>query len=114
MIKNIKKIISCIALTTMVGTMLIGCGGTGSSKTSSGDTIITYSIWDKIQEPGMRQIADEFEKENPGIKVEINEYKDNYQKIVFTKKIDINTPLLDRILGNPCLITTERIIPNEQ
>lgn len=54
------------------------------------------------------------EEEYPGIKVEINEYKDNYQKIVFTKKIDINTPLLDRILGNPCLITTERIIPNEQ
>ena len=54
------------------------------------------------------------EEEYPGIKVEINEYKYNYQNIVFTKKIDINTPLLDRILGNPCLITTERIIPNEQ
>ena len=53
------------------------------------------------------------ENEYPGIKVEINKYKDNYQKIVFTKKIDINTPMLDRILGDPCLITTERIIPNE-
>lgn len=71
MIKNIKKIISCIAMTTVIGSMLVGCGGTGSSKSQSGDTTITYSIWDKIQEPGMRQIADEFEKENPGIKVNI-------------------------------------------
>lgn len=71
MIKNIKKIISCIAMTTVIGSMLVGCGGTGSSKSQSGDTTITYSIWDKIQEPGMRQIADEFEKENPGIKVDI-------------------------------------------
>lgn len=70
--KNIRKIISCIAMTTAFGTMIMGCGGTGgSSKTSSGETVITYSIWDKIQEPGMRQIADEFEKENPGMKVKI-------------------------------------------
>ena len=53
------------------------------------------------------------ENEYPDIKVETTDYKDNYQKIIFTKKIDINTPLLDRILGDPCLITTERIIPNE-
>lgn len=53
------------------------------------------------------------ENEYPNIKVEINDYKDNFQKIVFTKKIDINTPLLDKILGDPCLITTERVIPRE-
>ncbi|WP_294392795.1 sugar ABC transporter substrate-binding protein [uncultured Clostridium sp.] len=69
--KNIKKIISCIAMSAMIGTSLMGCGGNGSSKSSSGETTITYSIWDKIQEPGMRKIADEFESENPGIKVNI-------------------------------------------
>lgn len=57
----------------------------------------------------------ELKREYPNINVEIEDYKDNYKKITFSTKIDINTPLLDKILGNPCLITTERIIPsNEQ
>ena len=32
---------------------------------------ITYAIWDKNQEPGMRAIADAFEAKNPDIKVNI-------------------------------------------
>lgn len=35
------------------------------------DVTITYAIWDKNQEPGMRAIADAFEAENPGIKVNV-------------------------------------------
>ena len=34
-------------------------------------TTITYGIWDSRQEPGLRQLADEFEKANPDIKVDI-------------------------------------------
>ncbi len=70
--KNIKKIISVIAATLTIGSTLVGCGGAGSSSGSSGkETTITYGIWDKIQEPGMRKIADAFEAKNPGIKVKI-------------------------------------------
>jgi multiple sugar transport system substrate-binding protein len=70
--KNIKKIISVIAATLTLGTTLVGCGGASSSNESLGkETTITYGIWDKIQEPGMRQIADAFEAKNPGIKVKI-------------------------------------------
>lgn len=70
--KSIKKMISMIAATIAVGSMLVGCGGSNSdSKSSSGDTTLTYTIWDKNQEPGMRAIADAFEKKNPGIKVNI-------------------------------------------
>ena len=56
----------------------------------------------------------ELKKEYPNIEVDIEDYKDNYKKITFSKKIDINTPLLDKVLGDPCLITTERVIPYEQ
>lgn len=49
----------------------------------------------------------------PNIDVDVEEYKENYRKITLSTNIKINTPLLDKILGNPCKITTERIITNE-
>ena len=49
-------------------------------------------------------------EEYPDIEVEIKDYKDNYKKIVFSKMVDINTPLVDKILGDPCLISTERVV----
>ena len=70
--KSIKKLISVIAATVAVGTMLVGCGGSNSSTGSSkGDVTLTYAIWDKNQESGMRAMADAFEKKNQGIKVNI-------------------------------------------
>ena len=71
--KSIKKLISVIAATVAVGSMLVGCGGSTSSSGSSkgGDVTLTYAIWDKNQEPGMRAMADAFEKKNPGIKVNV-------------------------------------------
>lgn len=70
--KSIKKLISVIAATIAVGTMLAGCSGSNSSAGGSkGDVTLTYAIWDKNQEPGMRAMADAFEKKNPGIKVNV-------------------------------------------
>lgn len=47
------------------------------------------------------------------VKVKIEDYDDNYKRVIFSKYVDINTPFLDKILGNPCLITAERVVPNE-
>jgi multiple sugar transport system substrate-binding protein len=70
--KSIKKLISVILATAAIGTMLTGCGGSNSSTGSSkGDVTLTYGIWDKNQEPGMRKMADAFEAKNPGIKVNV-------------------------------------------
>lgn len=70
--KSIKKLISVILATAAIGTMLTGCGGSNSSAGSSkGDVTLTYGIWDKNQEPGMRKMADAFEAKNPGIKVNV-------------------------------------------
>jgi len=72
--KSIKKLVSIIVATVTVSSMLVGCGGSNSgsaSKGSGGDVTLTYSIWDKNQEPGMRAMADGFEKKNPGIKVNV-------------------------------------------
>ena len=46
------------------------------------------------------------------IKIEINPYQEDYQKITLIEEINLITPFLDRILGNPCPIEGERIIPN--
>ena len=49
----------------------------------------------------------------PNIDVVIKDYKDEYKKVFLSTNVKINTPLIDKILGNPCKITTERIITNE-
>lgn len=47
------------------------------------------------------------------LKVEINTYKDDYKKITISKEVDLVTPFLDRILGNPYFVSVERVVPNE-
>ena len=48
------------------------------------------------------------------LSIDISNYKDKYQKIIIEKNIHINTPGLDRILGNPYKIKVERIIPKNE
>ena len=45
--------------------------------------------------------------------IDITDYKEGYKRIVISSNVKVNTPLLDKILGNPCKITTERVIPYE-
>lgn len=46
------------------------------------------------------------------VEIQVSSYQENYQKITLIEKIHLITPFLDRILGNPCPIEVERIIPN--
>ena len=77
---NIRKVAAGAVGLTLVAASLTACGSNTSDNTSSnGKTEITYAIWDKIQQPGMQAIADEFMKENEDIKVKVqvipwNEY----------------------------------------
>lgn len=41
------------------------------AKGKASPVTITYAIWDSNQEKGLRKMADEFEKANPGIKIKI-------------------------------------------
>ncbi|NDL66346.1 ABC transporter substrate-binding protein [Anaerotalea alkaliphila] len=74
-----KKLVALfLALTLTLGITACGNSSTtpsgGSQTNGSGGgkgTTITYAIWDKNQEPGMRAIADAFEAQNPGIKVKV-------------------------------------------
>ena len=70
-----KKIGRYVTLLAAAGLLAACSTSTESSKTtggsSSGKTEISYAIWDSGQEPGLRKIADEFEKKNPDIKINI-------------------------------------------
>ncbi|MCP1100849.1 multiple sugar transport system substrate-binding protein [Aequitasia blattaphilus] len=68
-----KRIISMILVLTLLLLTVVGC--TNSKDTKTGETStkkksITLAIWDKVQEPGIRKICDDF-TEKTGIKVDI-------------------------------------------
>ncbi len=48
----------------------------------------------------------------PNVEIQISTYEKEYQKIIFEQKVSLITPFLERILGNPCSVQVERIIPN--
>ncbi|WP_026487318.1 ABC transporter substrate-binding protein [Caldanaerobius polysaccharolyticus] len=71
---NLKKVIALVISLAVITIVLPGCGGrsvNSSSTSSSGTVTITYAIWDKNQEPGMKAIADVFHKKYPNITVKV-------------------------------------------
>lgn len=48
------------------------------------------------------------------LKIETSPYQEQYLQVKISNEINIITPFLDRILGNPYSITVERIVPNAQ
>lgn len=68
-----KKMLSIFLCAIMLSITLVGCGSGTSDKTSanSDNVTLTFGLWDKNQEPVLRQIADTFEAQNPNIKIDI-------------------------------------------
>lgn len=58
-----KMLVFLLGLTLL----LIGCGGKNGKDEK---IVIKYALWDSVQAPIYRELADKFEKENPNIKVE--------------------------------------------
>lgn len=56
-----------------IGAALAGCAGTSTPTDSEQpqDVTITYGMWNVNQQPTFQAMADEFQKENPGVTVEI-------------------------------------------
>lgn len=49
----------------------------------------------------------------PNIDIEITDYKEGYKKVILTSEVKINTFFLDKILGDPFIVNTERVISYE-
>lgn len=54
----------------------------------------------------------EISLEYPDVDIEFDSYKDKYRKLVVSRDIKVITPFLDKVLGNPCVVSVERIVPN--
>lgn len=72
-----KKMVKMLALGTslILGTaILAGCGsgkGKEAGEEQNSKVTLTFSIWDKLQQEGMQNMVDAFEKENPNIHVKV-------------------------------------------
>ncbi|MET0419664.1 MAG: sugar ABC transporter substrate-binding protein [Actinoplanes sp.] len=64
-----------IAAASAAALLLAGCGWSGAdAPTESGGGTIEYWLWDSAQQPGYQKCADEFAKQNPGLRVNISQY----------------------------------------
>lgn len=82
---GIKKILSTILLMTFATGMLVGCGGTSSNsqgKNSEGEdeiVTLTYTTWGSTNElEAQTKAVEEFEKNNPNIKVKLQHIPTDY------------------------------------
>ena len=46
------------------------------------------------------------------VRIQVDSFGEDYQKITLSKEINFITPFLDRILGSPYSVEVERIVPN--
>ena len=46
--------------------------------------------------------------------IDVSPYRDGYRMVRIVSEVRIITPFLDRILGNPCKIKVERVVPNDE
>ena len=56
----------------------------------------------------------DFSSRYPDYEISLEDTQNQYREINITQKIKIITPFLDRVLGNPCVIKTKRVIPIRQ
>lgn len=53
-------------------------------------------------------------KSYSNISVKVEDIDEDYKRVTFSDEIDLVTPGLDRILGNPCIVTVKRVIANDE
>lgn len=56
------------------------------------------------------EVANSYSK----IKIEESVFEEKYNKIKISKNITLINPLLYKILGNPCIVEVERIVPRDE
>lgn len=68
---KIKRGLSILLVVMMLVAIVAGCTKKDSDVSADGKTILTFGLWDKYQEPIMRELADMYEAKNENIKIDI-------------------------------------------
>ena len=58
--------------------------------------------------------AEEVAKSYSKIKIEESVFEEKYNKIKISENIALINPFLYKILGNPCVVEVERIVPRDE
>lgn len=58
--------------------------------------------------------TEEVTKSYSKIKIEESVFEEKYNKIKISENITLINPLLYKILGNPCIVEVERIVPRDE
>ena len=58
--------------------------------------------------------AEEVAKSYSKIKIEESVFEEKYNKIKISENITLINPFLYKILGNPCVVEVERIVPRDK
>ena len=66
---------------------------------------------DIVREIKNGKTIDKLKEEYRDINIKMEDYQNDYEKVIIVDNVHVNTPGLDRILGNPYKISVERIIP---
>ncbi|WP_308466123.1 ABC transporter substrate-binding protein [Rathayibacter soli] len=69
--RSIRALAAGVAVLTLGMFGLTACSGAPASSASTEKITLTYGIWDKNQEPAMKQMVAAFEKQNPNITIDI-------------------------------------------
>jgi multiple sugar transport system substrate-binding protein len=82
---KVKKIISLLIGASIVLSMFSACSSkdTSAKPEEKGNVTLVYGVWDKNQEPIMRQLADKFQETHKNIKIDIQltPYKQYWTKL---------------------------------
>lgn len=71
--KSMKRMAAAVLVTTMTMALaLTGCGGKGSKKSDSGETVISIWSWD-VALMWLKKAAEEYQKDHPDVKFEFEE-----------------------------------------
>lgn len=69
--RNKVGIIVLLGLLSLVLVAAVGCGKKEGGSSKGGKTEISYGLWDKSQAPVFEELAKEFEKDNPDLKIKV-------------------------------------------
>lgn len=67
---NNKMTKRILGASVVASSLFLAACGSGSG-TADGEVTLTYSIWDAVQEPGMKAAADAFNEQNEGVHVNV-------------------------------------------
>jgi multiple sugar transport system substrate-binding protein len=116
---KVKKGLSILLVVMMLVTVVAGCSKNDVGASTDGKVTLTFGLWDKYQEPIMRELADMYEAKNENIKIDIQltPYGQYWTKLetaatgeVLPDIFWINGPNIVKYAANDMLVPLDQLV----